>query len=140
MASDSDDNDSDDAAPPQIDIQAHLRPLQKQLKKQSKQITKLEAACKALEKQSKADAEQREEMTAKLAEAQGAIHAARDRLTAVPWRPDLESLRADLSAASSRIAESVEEQRVQLAAHAQVFQSTQTSVVGQAHTVVGRAA
>ena len=44
MASDSDDNDSDDAAPPQIDIQAHLRPLQKQLKKQSKQITKLEAA------------------------------------------------------------------------------------------------
>ena len=55
MASDSDDNDSDDAAPPQIDIQAHLRPLQKQLKKQSKQITKLEAACKALEKQSKAD-------------------------------------------------------------------------------------
>ena len=29
MASDSDDNDSDDAAPPQIDIQAHLRPLQK---------------------------------------------------------------------------------------------------------------
>ena len=43
MASDSDDNDSDDAAPPQIDIQAHLRPLQKQLKKQSKQITKLEA-------------------------------------------------------------------------------------------------
>ena len=54
MASDSDDNDSDDAAPPQIDIQAHLRPLQKQLKKQASKITKLEAACKALEKQSKA--------------------------------------------------------------------------------------
>ena len=69
MASDSDDNDSDDAAPPQIDIQAHLRPLQKQLRKQASKITKLEAACKALEKQSKADAEQREEMTAKLAEA-----------------------------------------------------------------------
>ena len=51
MASDSDDNDSDDAAPPQIDIQAHLRPLQKQLKKQAAKITKLEAACKALEKQ-----------------------------------------------------------------------------------------
>jgi len=48
---------------------------------------------------------------------------------------DTARLRSDLEEPIQRLRDAVEEQRVQLTAHAQVFQGTQASVVAQAHSL-----
>ena len=66
---------------------------------------------------------------------QASLAVLKDRLESGPWREDNDKLRQELVGHSTRLQEALEEQRVQLNAHAQVFQSTQTAVVQQQHDI-----
>ena len=125
----------DDDDPPVVDIQAHIRPLLKKLKKQEARIDKLEAKIKENEKRDRDAVESQRSAGNSLAEVQTSLAVLKDRLESGPWREDNDKLRQELVGHSTRLQEALEEQRVQLNAHAQVFQSTQTSVVQQQHDI-----
>ena len=125
----------DDDEPPVVDIQAHIRPLLKKLKKQEARIDKLDAKIKENEKRDRDAVESQRAAERSSAEVQASLAVLKDRLESGPWREDNDKLRQELVGHSTRLQEALEEQRVQLNAHAQVFQSTQTSVVQQQHDI-----
>ena len=124
--------DSDDSADDADDQAAALnnivQPLRKQIKKQAHKIEKLQGLVKQLEEERSAESRKREALERQLSEVSAGSDRLRSTIDANPWRPDAERLREELRVAEKRTADALDEQRVQMAAHAQAFQATQTTV------------
>lgn len=115
-----------------------VQPLRKQAKKLASKLEKLDAVVKALEKERNVESERREGIERQLAEANAGASILKGTLDAAPWRAEADRVSAELRAAEKKLSDTLDEQRVQLAAHAQVFQSTQTTVssLSQGHSVL----
>ena len=72
-----------------------------------------------------------------LAELNSTVVTLKERFEARPWQLDLERQGGELRAAEKRLGGAVDDMKVQLGAHAQVFQSAQASVAQQAHELSG---
>jgi len=123
--SDSDEEDGGDTA---AALNSIVAPLRKQLKKASSKVDKLNALVKALEDERNKESERREELEKQMAEVRATSTQVKTTLEANPWRFQGEQVETALRAAEKRLTDSLDEQRVQLAAHSQVFQSTQSTV------------
>jgi chromosome segregation ATPase len=121
----SDESDAEDNAAALNNI---IQPLRKQLKKQAGKIEKLTALVQGLEQGYEKEKERSQELEKQVAELNQASLTMKTSFETSPWRTDLDVVEASLRAAESRLSSVLDEQRVQLAAHAQVFQSTQSSV------------
>ena len=105
-----------------------IQPLRKQIKKQSSKIEKLSALVKDLEADRATEKEKREEVERQLADIKTGSTMLKSTVDASPWRQDSERVEGSLRNTEKRLMDALDEQRVQLAAHAQVFQSTQSTV------------
>lgn len=122
---DSDDEGGDDQAAALNNI---VQPLRKQIKKQSSKVDKLSSLVKTLEEERQKAAEKNEELEKGLTEMRLVCSNMKTTLDANPWRFQGEQLEGSLRATEKRLSESLDEQRVQLNAHSQVFQATQSTV------------
>jgi chromosome segregation ATPase len=127
MGSDDSDTDggTDDKAAALNNI---VQPLRKQLKKQAGKIDKLLGVVKVLEDERKAEHDRREALEVQLTELRTTNTQLKTTLDANPWRYQGDQVEAALRTTEKRLSEALDEQRVQVAAHSQVFQSTQTTV------------
>lgn len=121
--------DGNDAA---ANLNTIVQPLRKQIKKQGSKIEKLESLCKAAEKARAAEVERREASEHQLAILQASLDDLKNKLDSNPWLGEGEKLMAELHASEKRLGESLNDTKVQLGAHAQVFQTTQSAVSSQA--------
>ena len=119
------------------EVAAMLQPLRKSIKKQGSKIDKLDAIIKDAEKRRAEEAEQLQTMATTLAELNSTVVTLKERFEARPWQLDLERQGGELRAAEKRLGGAVDDMKVQLGAHAQVFQSAQASVAQQAHELSG---
>lgn len=124
----SDSSDAEGADDTAATVNNIIQPLRKQLKKQSAKIDKLSTLVKEIEEERKAEKEKREEVERQLMETKANAAMLKSTLEANPWRHENERLEGSLRAAEKRLGDMLDEQRVQLTAHTQVFQSTQTTV------------
>lgn len=124
----SDAGDSDDGQDQAAALSNIVQPLRKQLKKHAGKLEKLDALIKSLEKDRTGEQEKREEVQKQVAEMQASASMIKGTIDAGPWRGDAERVMSELRAAEKRLMDSLDDQRVQLAAHSQVFQNTQSSV------------
>ena len=126
MGSDSDsDAGGDDQAAALNNI---VQPLRKQIKKQSGKLDKLDKLVKTLEEERQNAAAKTEELEKVLNEMRVTSNNMKTTLDANPWRFQGEQLEGSLRATEKRLTDSMDEQRVQLNAHTQVFQATQSMV------------
>ena len=132
------DDDGSDGAGEAAAINSVVQPLRKQAKKHASKLEKLEAQLKAFEKDRNTETERREALEKQLAEISAGASMVKGTLDASPWRAEYERVTADLRATEKKLADVLDEQRVQLAAHTQVFQSTQTTVasLSQGHSLL----
>lgn len=103
---------SSDAGGGGIDVMAVVRPLQKQLKKQAKQLEKLTAALDQSEKRRRADASAYEGIEKRLAEVTTGMGVMRESIEAGPWRDDLGKHRAEIDTQLRTLSATLDEQRV----------------------------
>ena len=119
------------------EVAAMLQPLRKQLKKHSSRLEKVETNLKDTEKKRQADSEQLQTLQQTVLETNALLTTLRDSLNARPWQFDIEKMQAEMRTVDQRSTSAVDELRVQLTAHAQVFQGSQTSVASQAEQLNG---
>ena len=123
-SSDEEGNDEDQAAA----LNNIVQPLRKQMKKQGAKIEKLSALVKVLEEERAKEVEKREEVERQMVEMRTSTQHMKATLDSNPWRFQAEQADTSLRAVETRLSGVLDEQRVQLAAHAQVFQTTQSTV------------
>ena len=126
MSDDSD--DGADNADQQAALNNIVQPLRKLIKKQSSKIDKLSKVVSTLEEERAKEAALREEMERQLSELKATGTTLKATLDQNPWRYQNEQTEATVRALEKRLTDSLDEQRVQLTAHTQVFQSTQSTV------------
>ncbi len=130
--SDSDGSDSDDVAnDTAAQVNNVIQPLRKQLKRQASKIEKLEGLCKQLDKERMAANVKRDEAENKMIAMHASVQSLRDRIDSNPWRSECERLSGELRASENRLTGMLDDHKVQISAHAQVFQSTQSTVSSQ---------
>jgi len=122
-------DDASDAEKHQADaLISIVQPLRKQLKKHTGKLDKLDTLIKTLKEERVASDDKREALGKQLVDIVAAAAILKGTLDAAPWRSDGERALGELRAAEKRLTATLDEQRVQLAAHAQIFQSTQSTV------------
>lgn len=122
------DDDADGGEDHAVAISNMLAPLKKQMKKLEGKLGKNESSIKTLVDSIGAEADKRAGLEKSLLDMQTSVGIMKGTVEAHPWRGESERVLTDLRAVEKRLADSLDEQRVQLAAHAQVFQSTQSTV------------
>jgi chromosome segregation ATPase len=126
MGSDSEDDDGkeDQAAA----INNIVQPIRKQMKKLSSKLDKMAGLVKALEEERDKEKEAREMSEKQLAETKESTRELQMKLDAAPWKLDGERFESLIKATDASLRNILDEQRVQVAAHSQVFASTQSTV------------
>lgn len=129
----SDDDDDAGGAGQAAALNFIVLPLRKQLTKHGKTLSKLESTVNALEKERANMSEKQGGSSKVVTDLQTTMQILKGTLDSHPWRSEGDRYLSELRGVEKRLADTLDEQRVQLAAHSQVFQSTQSAVSTLSH-------
>ena len=122
------DDESDGADDQVAALNNIIQPLRKQVKKLGAKLDKLDGLCKGLSQDQTSSADKRDSLERTVADLQASLAAAKGALDMQPWRGEGDRALSEIRSIEKRLMETLDEQRIQLAAHAQVFQATQSTV------------